>query len=140
MDRELIRRWNARVKEDDVVIHLGDFAFRGVLKPKDYLDQLNGQIYIVKGNHDSHNDVKSIFTSAVINYGGIDWWLSHRPVAKYKFNLCGHVHDHWKIKRGGSHVIVNVGVDVWDFYPVDINEILAFLAREGVRVGKEVDE
>jgi len=136
MDMELIRRWNERVKDEDVVIHLGDFAFRGVMKPKDYLDQLNGQIYIIKGNHDVKNDVRSIFTSAVIRYGGIDIWLNHEPKAVYKFNFCGHVHDHWKLKRKGPHVIVNVGVDVWDFRPVDIQEILRFLASEGVRVGE----
>ena len=129
MDMELIRRWNERVKPEDVVLHLGDMAFRHVLRPRDYLDQLNGEKIIIKGNHDRHNDVKSILTSAVIRYGGIDFWLSHEPKAVYKYNLCGHVHGHWRVRRRGSHVIVNVGVDVWDFRPIDINEILAVISH-----------
>lgn len=124
MDREIIRRWNERVNPEDTVIHLGDFAFRGVQKPQDYMEQLNGQIITIRGNHDRNNDVRSIFTSAVIRHGGIDIWLSHEPKAVYRYNLCGHVHEHWKVRRGGPHVIVNVGVDVWDFRPISIHDIL----------------
>jgi len=134
MDMELIRRWNERVTDEDVVYHLGDFAFRGVMKPQDYLDQLNGQIIIIMGNHDRGNDVKSKLTSAVIRHGGLDIWMNHEPKAVYKFNFCGHIHDKWKLSRRGPYIIVNVGVDVWYFYPVDINEILKFLSSEGVKV------
>jgi calcineurin-like phosphoesterase family protein len=31
----------------------------------------------------------------------------------------GHSHDSWKFKYG----MVNVGVDVWDYYPVDAKQI-----------------
>lgn len=134
MDMEMIRRWNERVAEEDTVYHLGDFAFRWVMKPQDYLDQLNGQVTIIMGNHDRSNGVKSKLTSAVIKHGGIDIWMSHEPKGMYKFNFCGHVHEHWKLRRRGPHVIVNVGVDVWNFYPIDINEILKFLSSEGVKV------
>ena len=41
--------------------------------------------------------------------------------------LCGHVHDAWKVKAGpAGSPMVNVGVDVWDFAPVD-SETLAGL-------------
>lgn len=32
----------------------------------------------------------------------------------------GHVHEHWKFKPG----MANVGVDVWGFKPVEIQQIL----------------
>lgn len=35
--------------------------------------------------------------------------------------LCGHVHDAWRTLDG---IAVNVGVDVWDYRPVGIDEIL----------------
>ena len=35
MDEELIRRWNEKVSEDDVVWHLGDFCTLG--KEEEYL-------------------------------------------------------------------------------------------------------
>jgi len=136
----LIRRWNERVKPEDIVYHLGDFCFRRTkyvvdgeeMKYKEevtrgyeyYASQLNGKIILIKGNHDSRKDTGSLLTSATINYGGIDWFLQHEPVARFKFNMHGHVHNLWKVKRQGPSILVNVGVDVWDFYPVSISEIL----------------
>ena len=42
-----------------------------------------------------------------------------RPKDKGLWLLHGHVHEKWKIR---DHMI-NVGVDVWDFFPVPITEI-----------------
>ncbi len=37
-----------------------------------------------------------------------------RPIDNGMLNICGHVHQNW-LKRGNN---VNVGVDVWDFKPI----------------------
>jgi len=127
MDSEIIRRWNSRVTKDDTVIHLGDFGFlRAEKNLKYYTSRLNGNIVHVKGNHDSNNSVKSIISSIVVNHGGIDWYCEHRPKIIYTYNLCGHVHEKWKVYKPGHNnmVILNVGVDQWDFYPINIQEIL----------------
>ena len=126
MDMEIIRKWNERVKENDTVIHLGDFGFlRGEKDMEYYFSQLNGSKIIIKGNHDGNNRVKTIITSLVINYGGIDWWCEHNSPFQFKYNICGHVHTLWKVhRRSDNSVIVNVGVDVWNFYPVSIQEVI----------------
>jgi len=129
MNQELIRRWNSKVDEGDKVLYLGDFTFGN---PDEFIEQLTGDIVFIRGSHD--RKINTVLRSCVIHYGGIDFHCSHVPEAKFKFNLCGHVHEKWKIKRVGPRVIVNVGVDQWDFYPVDIGEILAFLASEGVKI------
>jgi calcineurin-like phosphoesterase family protein len=122
MDSEIIRRWNERVQPDDTVIHLGDFGlFRDKPTRELYLNQLNGYITILGGNH---NDMDSVVQSLVVKYGGIDWWCAHYPSFTYTYNLCGHVHNNWLIQRSGDRVCVNCGVDVWDFYPVGIQEVL----------------
>ena len=36
--------------------------------------------------------------------------------------LCGHVHQHWRVSNQGRWI--NVGVDVWDFKPVNLNELI----------------
>ena len=131
MDMELIRRWNERVKEEDKVLYLGDFTFGD---PERFIEQLNGDIIFIKGSHDSN--LKTILRSCVIHYGGIDFWCAHEPIAKFKYNLCGHIHEKWKIRKTGKGIILNVGVDQWDFYPIDIEYILKFLHSEGVRVGE----
>jgi len=124
MDRELIRRWNERVEHDDTVFHLGDFAFcRGEKDYNYYAEQLNGKIILVKGNHDGRES-KSIITSMTIKYHGIDWYMSHEPTPVYKYNLHGHVHDLWKIKKYHNKYLINCGVDVHNFYPISIEEIL----------------
>lgn len=51
--------------------------------------------------------------------------LCHYPMItwhharKGALQLFGHVHNNWK----GSNNSFNVGVDVWDFMPVSINDI-----------------
>ena len=46
----------------------------------------------------------------------------------FPLNLCGHVHRAWKTKeqkmQGYNAVSINVGVDVWNYYPVSLNEII----------------
>jgi len=127
MDRELIRRWNDRVKEEDVILYLGDFCFsRPGQDVEYYTDQLNGRIVFIRGSHDNKSKIKSLMVSCVVNHHGIDWWCQHEPPKKYRFtyNLCAHVHNLWKVKRGGPHIVVNVGVDVWNFQPINFEEIL----------------
>ena len=49
-------------------------------------------------------------------------YKKYRPVQQPgELLLHGHIHGHYQSKPG----IVNVGVDVWDFYPVTLEQILA---------------
>ena len=60
MNDTIVANWNARVKPTDTVYLLGDIALafdkpakQAMAQTLDLLNQLNGQIVIVKGNHDS---------------------------------------------------------------------------------------
>jgi len=138
MNAELIRRWNERVKPEDLVFHVGDFCFKsntnrgeGInVKPITWEEQLNGKIIFLRGNHDKNNSVKTKIHSLVINIDGHYINLVHDPIkadANYKINLCGHIHEKWQIKRikkGFSFTdCINIGVDVWDFRPISYEEI-----------------
>jgi len=79
MDHCLINNWNAVVKDNDLVIHLGDLSFVS----GNYLHHLNGKILLVKGNHDNkmydplfYNVVKHLS----VEIGGYKCFLRHRPV------------------------------------------------------------
>jgi len=48
-----------------------------------------------------------------------------RSKAEGRWLLHGHIHEKWKIKNR----MVNVGVDVWDFYPVPMTEIEKILLQ-----------
>ena len=50
MDECQIAGWNSVAKtDDDIIVHLGDFAFGDVSR---YLHRLNGTIWFISGNHD----------------------------------------------------------------------------------------
>lgn len=51
-DRTLIDNWNSVVGLKDTVFHLGDFCYGNPAKMKEYRNQLNGHIILIKGNHD----------------------------------------------------------------------------------------
>ena len=53
MDFNMIQRWNEVVRKDDKVYHLGDFALGNKEQVASIVEQLNGKIYLVKGNHDT---------------------------------------------------------------------------------------
>lgn len=55
MDDTLINNWNNVVGEDDIVFHLGDFAWGGSQIWNDTLNKLNGRKYLILGNHDMKN-------------------------------------------------------------------------------------
>ena len=53
MDAELVRRWNAKVGKGDLVYVLGDMIWKsGNGQAEQLIKSLNGQIILIKGNHD----------------------------------------------------------------------------------------
>jgi len=144
MNTVLIRNWNSSVKKEDLVIHNGDFCFKnspggkigeGTSTPSAYWEkQLNGKIIFIKGNHDKNNSCKTPITNMVISMGGKRIFIIHNPehvgfISSCDLAFTGHVHNAWKMKRIKRQFdfidCINIGVDVWEFKPVSINEILA---------------
>jgi calcineurin-like phosphoesterase family protein len=129
MNEKIIANWNQAVKPEDVVFHLGDFAFKD---HKELLNRLNGTVVFIRGNHDK----VGILIEAWIEFAGETWCMVHDPasVAKDigKYILCGHVHEKWKVQKRKDQVFVNVGVDVWDFRPVQMKGIIKLLKKEGL--------
>lgn len=54
MNEGLIKRWNETVAPDDKVYHLGDMALGNIDDLPPILEQLNGEIVWLAGNHDRH--------------------------------------------------------------------------------------
>lgn len=156
MDEELIRRWNETIKPEDTVYHLGDFSLS--IKPvKEYVRRLNGQKILIAGNHDKCHQFQKNNTRYKDEYKRLGFYdvydydvthfsenltadLSHFPYengddVRYiklfprddgRWLLHGHVHNKWRVKDK----MINVGVDVWDFYPVSIAKILEIIKGE----------
>ena len=122
MNEVMIKKWNDKVLPTDTVFHLGDFSFRGGFQ--EYKRRLNGTIVLLAGNHDE--DSFSIIKDMTIKYGGKEFYLTHIPPENQikDFCLCGHVHHQWKSKKNGNKIMINMSVDVWNFEPVSIKQIL----------------
>lgn len=140
MNRVMIERHNQAVSEDDEVWFLGDFAFAKLAPMRKIFDQLKGKITLVAGNHDNLREVAdlgfgNIIKSAELEISGQSVKVSHypyfnpdakdlryeerRPSNEGGWLLHGHVHEKWKVE--GKQI--NVGVDVWNFYPAHIETI-----------------
>jgi calcineurin-like phosphoesterase family protein len=145
MRQGIIERHNEVVKEDDTVIHVGDFAFTSNLmadRLRPILDKLNGKHILVLGNHDELKPFKyigvgftSVMTSCIMElpFNGYTWKIAivHDPSARCVFSndwffLCGHIHD--LFKSIPEKLTVNVGVDVWDYYPINFSQIIKELS------------
>jgi calcineurin-like phosphoesterase family protein len=125
---------NELVKEEDVVYHLGDFSMVGSDNPQYYRRVMKKyrpvkERHLILGNHDQLKPwsyVELGFTSVHTSlWLDKDTLLSHDP-AVFQFGcqaltgICGHIHGLWKVLNTW---IINVGVDVWEFKPVSLDEI-----------------
>jgi calcineurin-like phosphoesterase family protein len=52
MNEAMVEQWNSQVAPEDTVVHLGDLAMGQIDNSLSYVSRLNGQIYLVSGNHD----------------------------------------------------------------------------------------
>lgn len=138
-DNELIRRWNLVVGKNDLVIILGDFSFKSAKDTNKLLQQLNGDKVLIRGNHDIFLDdkafdkslFKAVYDYKETKYKGQEIALMHYPIMDFKHQnkeikpavlLFGHIHSFKMLIPKHSY---NVGVDVNNYYPVDIIEAIA---------------
>lgn len=148
MDADLIARWNAVVKKNDVVYHLGDVSWLKPEQEAEIVKQLNGRKILVRGNHDYAEPVwfdevyKGIHT---VDDKGRRVVLSHFPIAAYKnmergwFHLYGHVHTSfddelfddyrrkWELHKRKKMLSCNVGCmkAYMDYTPKTLDELVA---------------
>lgn len=132
MNHAMITAWNARVDDNDVVYHLGDIAMNPEAVPTAdmvlaILQQLNGRIAFIKGNHDYqqlfkflakndpgwHGQAKFSFhaVGTIIKDDHTQFIMTHYPlllgITKQTLNLHGHIH-HNTVPIAEN---INVGVD-----------------------------
>jgi calcineurin-like phosphoesterase family protein len=132
MDSEMIYRWNSVVRKNDVVFHLGDFAFASTLEIELLLSKLNGNIQFVPGNHDRQLlKVRSACILKPIHEIKIDECfitLCHYPMISWNrsfhgsFMLHGHSHGTATYPYPNSRIL-DVGVDCHNSHPVSFEEI-----------------
>lgn len=140
MNETMITNWNCKVDKDDTVYFLGDFAYKcnNPNEVRDLVSKLNGNIHFICGNHDKllkdfkfRSFFKSIKQYDEIEDNGRRVILLHYPMedwnGKYRgsYHLYGHVHNNKEAISGHIQNRFNVGVDVNNFTPVTLDELIA---------------
>jgi len=145
MNEMMIKNWNDVVRPGDLVYHLGDFAFTTLEKATEIARRLNGQKYLVFGNHDKRLRKERDFLAqwvwakdfaeikvgdqkiVLCHYAMLVWNQSHRGA----WNLHGHSHGNLPVDKHALRI--DVGVDCWDYEPVSYDEIADVMSEREFR-------
>ena len=138
MDRQMIDRWNSVIGSDDEVWYLGDFAFRQ--RPDrvaSLVKALHGRKRLITGNNDDAavkgcDGWESIQAYAEVSVDDMHLVLCHYPFRTWRNMSKGwvnlHGHSHGRLKPLPRQF--DVGVEVWNFRPVQLAEVLG-----GIKTG-----
>ncbi len=136
MNEAMIKNWNDVVKPNDIVYHLGNFAWTP-LDAEESLIRLNGQIKLILGDYDDAmleiskymKDKLEIVQSAFYKEQRTNTVLSHWPMLDWPGRNMGVFHFHGHTLR--EHLTdlkkanrVNACVDNWNYTPKEIKALL----------------
>ncbi|GJD46027.1 hypothetical protein AFCDBAGC_3907 [Methylobacterium cerastii] len=137
-DEALVAAWNAIVRPDDIVWHLGDFAHKCSFDhAASIFSRLRGKKYLVRGNHDAGLGERLPWDGPVVDVTRVQVqdpgmadprqvWISHYSHRVWPGMHRGHLHlyGHSHGSLPGTRTSLDVGVDCWDWRPVTLGEIL----------------
>jgi calcineurin-like phosphoesterase family protein len=136
-DEQIIENWNSVVGKNDVVFHLGDFAFANSELILDYAClRLNGSVHLILGNHDkamckatralAFEDVREVLfwrppslnqKIYMLHYPCISWDCSSHG----SWHLHGHVHGRLKGRETG--LSMDVGIMNNNYFPFSLEQV-----------------
>ena len=144
MNETLIENWNKNIKENDHVYHLGDFGFIPNKQVVVFNTRLNGNKYLIRGNHDgfglSNNKSRGfswIKSDHKIKIDNQYFILYHYPIRSwdkmYRGSIHLHGHCHYNIKDGyGKSMDVGVDNPACNYSPFHIDEILSIMKSRDI--------
>lgn len=141
-DTILLNNFMSVFKDGDTLFHLGDVIYKCESSEdykkyesifKDIRKKFpNSQFILIEGNYDVDSDLKiqlykilftEIYESLSLSVKNIPMFLNHYPTkvnAQELFGITGHIHSLWKVQKN----MINVGVDAWNYMPVDLDKLL----------------
>ncbi|EMA70339.1 metallophosphoesterase family protein [Halorubrum distributum] len=144
MNNSLIDKWNSIVEETDTVYHVGDLLGDKPTENRENhalfrLDQLNGEIHLIAGNHPPvsksqfTNSSIDIISSQKLNFEGYNFYFTHKTE---------HAPDEWDgwIISGHEHgnpakypfidpetQRVNVACERVEYRPLLLSDIVSYI-------------
>lgn len=133
-DKEIKQYINSQVKPNDLLIHLGDFAFYNLTQHRN--DIKCRKIWLCMGNHDYYNSRKEllanferIYHTMMVKVWEKSYWMSHYPHFSWPqkkhgaIHLFAHMHGTLTadiMKSAGVTNAYDVGLDATGFSCVKI--------------------
>ena len=154
MERELIRRYNATVKDSETVLWLGDSFFCKEPDAREIMQALNGRKALIKGNHDKNParmaalGFEFVANEITFSLGGQNFRANHFPYSLGNFDrrkfetpkrrpgeilLHGHTHNREALSQENA---IHCGVDAWEYAPVTAGQITALVTDGQVWAAK----
>jgi calcineurin-like phosphoesterase family protein len=156
MNQVIVDNWNDKVSKDSDVFYLGDLSWNGSdAKTKELVDELNGNIHYIMGNHDKFRDIKALNRFETINdyvelsiidkdanRGRQDIMMFHYAIMSWDkahhgaWHLHGHEHGHlmkqaaydWYYK----HKVIDMGCNMHDYTPLSYAEVKELMTKKEV--------
>ncbi|WP_075936279.1 metallophosphoesterase [Halosegnis longus] len=140
MNETLVERWNGQIAPDDTVVYGGDLTIRSQAAALlDWLEQLNGEMVFVLGNHDNivldQLDHVQFVEETRFTHRGVPFHVVHDPAAGPSnptgWLLHGHHHNNWPeefpfIDHGSRRV--NFSVELLGYRPLAVDRLVEYLA------------
>jgi len=151
MNEAIIKNHNANVKPNDDFYHLGDFSLGQPGKTIEILKRLNGNKYMIRGNHDKVLDkpevqqyfiwIKDYYRLHIqdkdmrggnqliilCHYAMRVWDQSHRGESWQLFG-----HSHHRLPDDPNSLSIDVGVDGYNYRPISFNEIREIMSKKNI--------
>lgn len=130
MDEDMVNRWNATVRPNDKVYHLGDVVINRKALP--ILSRLNGDKVLIKGNHDIFkiHEYLAYFRDVRAYHVMDNMLLSHIPVhpgskGRFRANVHGHTHSNVVTDENGipDPWYIPVAVEHTNYAPISFEVI-----------------
>jgi|TARA_B110000503_G_C7057843_1_gene375268 calcineurin-like phosphoesterase family protein len=137
MNEELVQRWNAVVSENDIVIHLGNFAWDPTTA-EEMFNELNfKQLLLVPAEHDQPvfemmesqmlpENVKII--NRIFEQPNHNSTFSYWPMLEWPMKDKGHYlfYGYYgkKYKPDHKKKMINMATEFWNYTPQDLNSLM----------------
>ncbi|WP_251344646.1 metallophosphoesterase [Haloplanus halophilus] len=140
MNETLVERWNAIIDPNDEVLYGGDLTIRtSAAALLDWLDELNGEIIFLMGNHDGtvlEGVEQAQFAEEFrFKHRGVPFHATHDPAdgpSNWKgWLLHGHHHNNWPDQFpfvDPETCRVNFSVELLDYRPLSTDRLVEYLA------------
>jgi len=140
MNEALVENWNATVDPDDEVLYGGDLTIRSsAAAVLDWLEELNGDIVFLMGNHDNTVfeglENVSFVEEYTFEHRGVPFTVVHDPAdgpsSPTGWLLHGHHHNNWPDRFpfvDHDTRRVNFSVELLDYRPLAIDRLVDYLA------------